>query len=335
MRLVTLWLICSVMLVLQACGNQVNDAQLQAWLTEAENENQRLTSLYAPQSLLQSWQLQIQGEIGREPVRLDWSALNKMATDYLLQKSDANPNRDLVNSRGILVSHLLDRLNIQAKSDEITFLAFDAYRSTIKLADIQKYPIMLVLEYDGHPLTKPEGGPLFLKLPYELYPNLASIYPGTDEVFYTTHIIVGNEPAQLKVGNHLLNSEELNRFPQTTINTPVGYRRFWPSESVKLSGIRIRDLSMALNLKMPLNSAVIVRGKAPIHRDKNHPASLPVADLQNCDIILATHWGKNLEPIPSKMGGPIALAFPPNCSSQVKEEHRWLTFVEELEVALP
>lgn len=326
------WILFCLVILLQACGNYANDKQLQSWLKEVENENKRLTSLYANQSKPQSWQLWVEGEIGKEPVQINWSDLNKMATDHLRQKADGNQKEQLVTSRGILVSHLLERLSIKPTSDEITFLAYDAYRSTIKLADIQKYPMMLVLEYDGRPLTKAEGGPLFLKMPYEQYPNLESIYPGTFGVFYTTNIIVGNESAHLKVGNYFLRSEDIDRLPKTTLNTLVGYRRLWSSASVRLSGIRIRDLLAALKLNLSSNSAVIIHGKAPIHHDINRPAKIPLSDLQACDIILATHWGEELQPIPTKMGGPIALAFPPDCPSQVKSEHRWLTFVEEIEV---
>jgi hypothetical protein len=119
--------------------------------------------------------------------------------------------------------------------------------------------------------------------------------------------------------------------PQVTIDTEVGYKIAWPTGKVKLQGVRLRDVLATAGVKLPGDSAVVVRGKSPIYRDAKNPISLPAAAVDNCNLLLVTRWGEDRQLIPAKMGGPVALAYPKDCPVDLTEK-LWVTFVEEIEV---
>lgn len=324
----------SIALCLAACSSRPSDAQLEVWREEAIAKNAQIATAQTSIKEQQEWHLNILGQTKNgKPVKLNWQQLQSLATTHV-QTTDPNHPinfKQVFDFRGIPISALLDRFGNTDPNTEITLVAFDAFRSTVNQADIRRYPIALALERNGKVLSRDQGGPLYLIFPQVQYPELAVKYHDQFWAFYVTDLIIGTEPVSLRVGGRELDAAALDRLPQITIETEVNYKIAWPTGKVKLQGVRLRDVLATAGVKLPADSAVVVRGKSPIYRDAKNPVSLPAAAAENCNLLLVTRWGENRQRIPAKMGGPVALAYPKNCGVDMLEK-RWVTFVEELEV---
>ncbi len=329
---------------LSACRNRPADAQLEEWRQEAIARNAELVKDRANQATEQEWQLLVQGSTkSGETVRLRWPQLKALAVTRLQTRLPFKTSEieGIVDFRGILVSTLLDKF-VAGEDSEVTFIASNAYRATVNVADLRRYPIALAIEKNGRLLSRSEGGPLFLVFPSEKYPELKQKYPEGYWVFYVTHLIIGTEPVLLRVGGRSLDAAALDKLPQVTFEEGVGYSLGWPNGPVKLSGVRVRDVLSAADVKLPANGAVLVRGKALSDRDDAKPILLEAERVLKCDVMLATRWGRDRQPIPAKMGGPVTLAFPSTCKGAAgdrelpnPQKQPWVTFVEELEVTAP
>ena len=324
-----------LLLSVTACRSTPSEAQLQTWHQEAIARNTQQLTDPANRREQGSWQLAVQGQTKSPTAEpLNWEQLQALAQTHVPTQDPshaADPNA-ILDFKGIPVSQLLDRFGVAPNATEVTFVAFDAFRATVSIADLRRYPIILALERNGKPLTRQQGGPLYLVFPHAQYPELKSKYQGGFWVFYVTHAIVGMETVRLKIGNRQFDWAALDKLPQTTLETPVGYKLDWPSGKVKLAGVRLRDALAAAGAKLPPNGTVIVRGKPPIYSDPENPVQLKADAVLKCDILLVTRWGSDRKSIAAKLGGPITLAFPPNCPALTGKE-RWVTFVEELEIA--
>ena len=322
---------------LTGCSNQPSDANLEQLRQEAIAQNAAMVALQAKNQTPKDWQFVVQGQTAtRKPLILNLSKLETLATTSVWTKephNTSNTNPDTIfHFRGIAISKLLQKVGVAADVSEVTFIAYDAYRVTISLADLQKYPIIIALERNNQKLSRSDGGPLYLVFPYSQYPQLQQQYPDRFWAFYLTDMVIGTEPIGIKVGNRKLNASALNKLKPITLEETVGYRIGWPVGKVKLSGVRVRDVLNAAGISVPKGSAVIVRGKSPIYRQTEKPIRLEAFDIDRCNIILATHWGNNRQPIPAKMGGPVTLALSSACKTQF-DDRRWVTFVESLEVS--
>ncbi|MGQ4647974.1 molybdopterin-dependent oxidoreductase [Lyngbya aestuarii] len=319
---------------LSGCSNLPTETKLEAWRIEASNLNAQMIATQKPEEIQQQWELTIQGQTAKgEPVNLSWPELETLANSSINTKEPHNSSdlEQVIKFRGIAASTLLDQFGAAPQVAEVTFVAHDDYRATVSLADLRQYPILLALERNGQKISRSKGGPLYLVFPYDKYPQLQVKYPDRFWAFYLTDMVVGTEPIQLKVGGRLFDADTLKKLPQATLNEAVAYRIGWPVGKTKLYGVHVRDALAAAGVKIPENGAVIVKGKSPIYRNPANPIRLEASDVKNCDILLATHWGDNQMPIPAKMGGPLTLAFSPDCQTQSENRH-WVTFVEELEV---
>lgn len=329
---------------LSACRNQPSDAQLEEWRQEAIARNAELVKARAREAKEQEWQLLVQGQTkSGESVRLPWQQLQAMAENRVRTRLPFKTAEieGILDFRGILVSTVLDKF-VAEENSEVTFIAYNAYRATVNIADLRRYPIALAIAKNGRLLSRNEGGPLFLIFPHEQYPELKQKYPEGYWVFYVTHLIVGTEPILLRVGGRSLDAAALDKLPLVTFEEGVGYSLGWPSGPVKLYGVRVRDVLNAAGVKLPPNGSVLVRGKALSDRDDAKPILLEAERVQKCDVMLATRWGSDRQPIPAKMGGPVTLAFPSACQSASgdrelpdPQKQPWVTFVEELEVTAP
>jgi hypothetical protein len=326
-----------IALSLTACKNTLTEAELQALHQEAIARNAEQLQANAHQTEQMSWQLWVQGQT-KSPTSapLNWEQLQELATTHVPTPDPANaadPNA-IFDFKGIPVSQLLDRFGVAPdlpQTTQVTFVAFDGFRASVSIADLRRYPIILALERDGKPLSRQQGGPLYLVFPHAQHPELKQKYDSSFWVFYVTHAIVGTEPVRLKIGNRQFDEAAFGKLPQTTVETLVGYKLGWPAGKVLLKGVRLRDVLAAAGVKLPPNGAVMIRGKPAIYSDRTDPVRLNAASVQNCDILLATRWGNDSQPIATQMGGPMTLAFPSSCSTLTGKE-RWVTFVEELEV---
>ncbi|WP_199321153.1 molybdopterin-dependent oxidoreductase [Microcoleus sp. FACHB-831] len=345
-RLLKLWPVA----FLSACTNEPTDAQLNAWRQQAIAQNAVMVAVHKKDDRWQNWELAITGQIpAKEPVRLDFEKLNALATTIVKTQEPhhtSNP-KAIFSFRAIPVAKLLDQLGVKSDVKEVTFVSYDAYRATVTLEDLKRYPIAIALERNGKPLSRSEGGPLYLIFPYTDYPELQIKYPDRFWAFYVTNIVVGTEQIKLRVGDsasvgqkssgksdqpsRTLDINTLDKLQQVTIEEPVGYPIGWPIGKVKLQGVRLRDAIAASGVALPEGSVVVVRGKPPVYRDPLNPSRLAAKDLRDCDILLATRWGNDRQPIPAHMGGPLTLALPASCQAR-DDKQRWMTFVEEIEV---
>ncbi|HBB35685.1 MAG TPA: molybdopterin-binding protein [Cyanobacteria bacterium UBA9273] len=321
---------------LTGCGDRPTPAQLEALRQEAValNAATMVTQNNEKEKNPQEWELAIAGQtaIGKS-VRLSWSQLEALATTSIWTKEPHSTNDPdaIFHFRGIAVSKLLDQFGVGPQVKEVTFVAYDAYRSTVSLTDLRQYPITIALERNNQKISRSEGGPLYLTFPHTEFPQLQPKYPDRFWAFYVTDMVIGTEEIQLRAGNRLFDAAALEKLPQVTLKQTVGYHISWPAGEVKLHGVLVRDVLAAAGLTLSQNGAVIVRGKSPIYRDPANPIRLKASDVKDCDILLATHWDNDRKPIPAKMGGPVALAISSACQTQF-DARRWVTFVEELEV---
>jgi hypothetical protein len=317
-----------------ACEAPIPDRQLTTELQQAQAANAQRSQLSQPS---QDWNLSIQGSIPRAK-SIDWSQLQALAkTRIRTQEPHHFSTKATVEFQGISIKSLLDQAQLSPQlpdTTEITFVAFDGFRTTVPLGDLRRYPILLALRRNGKLLELSEGGPLYLVFPSLDFPGLKPTYTSINWVFYVTNIVVGLEAAQLRIGDKSMSSSQtfsadrLDRLPQVTLDRPIGYRLHWPRGNVLLQGVRIQDVLAAAGY--PTDKTVIVRGKAPTTRDQ--PLRLSPALLGQCDIIVAHRWGLGRRPIPARMGGPLTLAFGADCPPKLLNDRSWMTFVEALEV---
>lgn len=320
---------------LMGCNERPTNAELDKWRQDAIAQNAVLVKQYEQEKKQaeQDWQFVVQGQTATgKPVQLSLSKLEALAKTSVWTKEPHNTSNPdaIVHFRGVAASTLLDEVGVAPNVTEVTFVARDGYRSTVELADLRRYPIIIALERNGEKIPRSDGGPLYLVFPYQTFPSVQQKYPDRFWAFYLTDMVVGTEPIQLKVGEQVFDSTRLAKLPQVTLEETVGYRIGWPVGKAKLYGVRVRDVLAAAGQPLAANSAVIVRGKSFIYRDPERPIRLEASDLNQCDLLLATHWGDKRMPIPAQMGGPITLA--PSAQCQTQDERRWVTFVEALEV---
>lgn len=321
---------------LTGCTNEPTNINLKQLRQEAIAQNAAIMALQKQNPNKGDWKFVVQGQTTTgKPVELNLQKLQALATTSVVTKephntSNSDPNTNF-QFQGVAVSQLLKKFGVAPDVKEVTFVAYDGYRSTVSLADLRRFPIIIALERNNRQISRSDGGPLYLVFPYDQHPQLQQQYPDRFWAFYLTDMIVGTEPIRLKVGQKVFDAATLNKLQPVSFKETVGYRIGWPVGKVKLYGVRVRDVLAAAKLTVPPGGAVIVRGKSPIYHDKTKPIRLEASDIKRCDILLATHWGDDRQPIPAKMGGPVTLALSSTCATQ-SDSRRWVTFVEELEV---
>lgn len=319
---------------LGGCTKKPTNQQLEAWRKEAITRNQEILASNNENNQQSRWNLVIQGETTNDkPVTLNWQQIEDLAQTNV-KTVDANniitPN-EISEFRGISVATLLQKFGIQSGVTEVTFVCYDAYQVTVKIEDLLTYPIILAVTKNNQQIQRDQGGPIYLVFPYTQYKNLKQKYDEGMWAFYVTDIIVGTEKALVRVGEREFNLAALDKLPQVTLTQNVGYRVWWPSGKVKLQGVRVRDVLSLTGIQLTPKTSVIVSGKPAVYHKSTQAINLTAAEIRDCDILLATRWGNNREPISSKMGGPVTLAFSDNCQAQTKQL-KWVTFVEELTV---
>lgn len=317
-----------------ACERGPSTGELERLHAEAVAANQEKLAAHAvDDAKAPGKSLTVAGQIGAPGTTFEWAALEALATTHVLTKNPQNPTdrARVIDFRGVLVRDLLDRFQAAPEATEVTFVALDAFRSTVDIAGLRTYRVLLSVAADNAPIDRAAGGPIFLVFPHSESPETEQLYPDRYWSFYVTHMIVGTEPARVAVGDKVLDAAALAALPHTTLGGPVGWKVHWPSAAVRIRGVKLTDALAAAGVTVPAGGKVIVRGKASIHRDPGDPIELAAADVERCGFLLATHWGDDDAPIPAKLGGPVALAVPPACAATHGDSF-WITFVEELVV---
>lgn len=320
----------SIALVLAACRSEPSDAELDRLHDEAVRANAELSAQLG-NTEGPGYTLTVSGQIGTPPATLHWPELQRLATAHVETINIQNPDKQTpTNFRGVLVRDLLDRFAALPEATEATMVAIDGFRATVQLADARAYRMLLAVEADGEPIPQERGGPIFLVHPFSEAPELKWKYPDRFWAFYVTHVVVGTEAPRLAIEasgtSHVLDGAALAKLPAATLDAKVGWKVEWPADVVHLRGVRVVDAIRAAGVALPAGGRVVIRGKAPIHSDPERPIAFAIADLERCNPMLALRWGADEQPIPAKLGGPIALA---PCGDETRA---WVTFVEAIAV---
>jgi hypothetical protein len=279
--------------------------------------------------------LTLAGELERAGVVLTWRELDALATTHVrtINPHDLLHPEQVVDYRGVAVRELLERFGAAPAATEVTFVSIDGYRATIDVEDAKRFPIALAVAADDAPIDRWHGGPMYLVFPHSEAPE-SRRYTGRFWGFYVTDLIVGTEAARLRVDGHALDAAALEALPRSTLDSVVAWKIGWPAGAVHLIGVELTEVLRRAGVTVPPGGQLLVRGKAPLHRDPDSPVLLAGEDLERCEFLLVTRWGSEAERVPARLGGPVALAVPPTCSSRYGERF-WIPFVEELVVQRP
>jgi DMSO/TMAO reductase YedYZ molybdopterin-dependent catalytic subunit len=70
--------------------------------------------------------------------------------------------------RGVLFSEIANRAGVRPEAKFVYIKAFDGYSTNLPLEEAMKYDVLLVHEWEGHPLLREHGGPVRMITP-QLY----------------------------------------------------------------------------------------------------------------------------------------------------------------------
>ncbi|MEZ4403674.1 MAG: molybdopterin-dependent oxidoreductase [Kofleriaceae bacterium] len=316
------------------CARGPSTEELERLRAEAVAADGVATAAHADERAAEPGQtLTIAGDLDGLGATLAWADLDRMATTHVRTVSPQNPTAraQVIDFRGVLVRDLLDAYRAAATAREVTLVSLDGFRSTVDVAAARRYRVLLAVAADGQPIARASGGPIFLVFPHSEAPETVTQFPDRYWSFYVTHLIVGTEPARLRVGQRVFDAAALAALPTVTRDGPVAWKTHWPATPVHLRGVELAAAVRAAGVALPAGGRIIVRGKAAIHRDPADPIEIAVDDLARCGFVLALRWGADEAPVTARLGGPIALAVGPACSARYGDRY-WLPFVEELVV---
>jgi hypothetical protein len=316
-------------ILLIACDPPADPAWIAERLAETHERDTAARAAHASDDERTRWTLELIGPDGRTEA-LPFPTLAALPrTEVTTSLPDEAADDDIVHFSGIRIADLVHRTESGEHAPDVTLVASDGFRATLQMEDVRLFPMMLAMDADGAPLGRDHGGPLYSVLPITQYPDLAQRYTSSSWVFYVTHVIVGTPPAILRIGDRDVGAADLDSLPTTTLSAVVGYRTGWPSEPVVLHGVRVRDVLAFVGITPAETDRIRVMSRALITRNDDRPTYLTGADVLAADVILATSYGESHEPIPSRLGGPMTLAFPASVAEHLTD-HDWLTFVNEL-----
>ena len=314
-----------------ACSTRADPTWMQAELDRAHARDREARAAHVDDDERAHWALELVGPTGTSesiPFRA-LAALPRTEIDTV--EPDEAAHDDVVHFSGVRVLDLVRRAAGGESAPEVTIVASDGFRATVSMDDVRLFPILLAMDANGAPLGRDHGGPLYSVFPFSGSPELAQRYTSSSWVFYVTHLLVGTAPPALRVGTRELGAAALAALPTTSISAVVGYRTGWPSEPVALQGVRVRDVLASAGVALGDGDHVRVLSRALITRGEERPTRISARDVLDEDVILALRYGPGADPIPSRLGGPTALAFPSEVGAHLTD-HDWLTFVDGLVV---
>ena len=320
------------LVVLAACSRGPSDEELDKLHDEAVEANKAaLLKRFETVKKEPGFTLTVCGQISKPSATITWGELQSLAQTHVKTINVQNPDKKTpTDFRGWLVRDVMDRFGADPSATEVTAVAVDAFRATVDAADARSMRMLLAIEADGAPIAPSAGGPIFLVHPHSESEESRKKYPDRFWSFYVTHLVIGTEEPKLKVGDVELDRAKLEALPTAAYDGPVSWKVEWPSGTVHVRGVRVTDAFKAAGIALPAGGKILVRGKAPLHRDPEKPITLAIDDLARCNPLLAMKWGADEKPITAKYGGPIALAVPP--CGDAYGDRVWVTFVEELSV---
>lgn len=318
-------------LLVGACDPPADPDWIRARLDEAHERDRLARAEHAGDDERSAWTLQVVAPDGTAETLSFPTIASLPQTEVSTAEPDEARDAQIVRFSGVRISDLVHRAAGSEHAVDVTLVASDGFRATLQMDDVRLFPILLATDANGAPLGRDHGGPLYSVLPITQHPDLAQRYTSSSWVFYVTHLIVGTPPPSLRVGARELDAETLRRLPEASLSAVVGYRTGWPSEPVLVRGVRVRDVLTEAGVELGRGDQVRVLSRALVTHGEGRPTLIPAADVLDEDVLLAMTFGETPEPIPSRLGGPIALAFPPSVAEHLSD-HDWLTFVNELAV---
>ena len=190
----------TIVAYLSGCSNQPTYAELERWRQDAIARDRAIVALHQKDKTHPNWQFKVQGQtkIGK-PAVLSLAKLKTLAKTsvWTTDPHHTSDPKAVFHFRGVAVSALLDQFGVAPDVTDVTFVAHDAYRSTVSLADLRQYPIILALERNHKKISRSEGGPLYLVFPQRRFPQLKQQYFDRFWAFYVTDMVVGTEAIAL------------------------------------------------------------------------------------------------------------------------------------------
>lgn len=325
--------ICGAGLVLLAagCSTRPDADTLAAWRKEAQEADSQRSAEAAKPDAGTPWLLHIAGQVAT-PLELPLGEVqqSKNAIEVVVPKLAPHEERRF---RGPRISELVARAEPRPEAKTVTIIAKDGYFVTFDLVHLRAQPFILAYEQDGKPSLSAQGGPLSVRFdPRAMSDELMRRYQLAD-VFYVTHLIVGDEPARLRIGTHVLDEAALDKLPEISMSGPVSYRTGWEATSQTLWGVRLHEVARAAGVSEPLPKMRIF-GK---DRQPDEGVVIPSfqgSDFERCDPVLVRRFGVDRARISTHRGGPLLLYVKPVCREALGKS-AWLSFVEHIEVATP
>ncbi len=313
------------------CSRGPRDAQLDGWLNDARAADAREQRRFGTGDESATWTLTITGRVPHSVV-LPFREVDRLATtEYAARPSVESDHPELARFRGATLRALLERAAAPTGVGEVTVVANDGFRATFAASDLQEFPVMLSVAWDGAPISRSRGGPLFTTLPNEAHPRVAELYTYSWWVFYVTHLVVDTDAVALRVGERVFDAAALGALPQTELRVRHGFRVGWTAGELRMVGVRVRDVLAAADVSLGAFDRVRVRVMAPVPDATDHAVRLDPQAIATTDVMLALAMGDDTAPIPARLGGPIVLVLAPGDTAP-SSESEWPTFVRELEI---
>jgi hypothetical protein len=314
-----------------ACDPPADRDWIAARLAEVHERDSVARASHVGDDERSTWTLEIVAPDGTSEILPFASVAALPRTEVATVEPDEAAHDEIVRFSGVRIADLVRRAEDGDHSSDVTVVASDGFRATLQMEDVRLFPILLAMDADGSPLGRDHGGPLYSVLPITLHPDLAQRYTSSSWVFYVTHLLVGTAPPSVRIGSRDLSAADLDGLPPVTLSAVVGYRTGWPSEPVLLEGVRLRDALALAGVSTREGDRVRVMSRALVTRSDERPTLITAHDVATEDAMLALRYGESREPIPSRLGGPVALAFPETVAGHLSD-HDWLTFVNEVTV---
>jgi DMSO/TMAO reductase YedYZ molybdopterin-dependent catalytic subunit len=320
----------ALLTLLTSCQPKVSDRQLSNWHQEAVTENDRLTQAQSA-DLSKNWKLTIEGQVN-SPITLTWPQIQTQSIGtFSSRKPYPDSPKTPSTFRGIPVKTLLDQANVQTGATEVTIVAADNYYATMPLKEFVSQQGLVAIEENSKPIRRTDGGPLHLVFNHDAKSDSSGVH--NEWVYYVTHLIIGTEPIRLNLnGEKNLTRSDLEQLPSQQITAFVGYKIGWSSEPVKLTGVKLKDILQSQKNEIPTNALLSVHRKAMNSNEPQKTVTFSADLLDSCDVLLAYRWGPNAQNIPASKGGPLALAYGKNCTSDAAKNLAWLPFVESITI---
>jgi hypothetical protein len=236
---------------------------------------------------------------------------------------------------GVLLSELWALCGGTDQATAAILTAADGMTVIVTKEDLQKWPILVVLQLAGQDLVADLGGPAKLAFP----PEAGEKYPKEQWMWFIKTIQFGKPPKPLAAPTGpvlftvtgmvdlpnvdkdcVLDAANIKKYlKEYTIDDP------WAGNGLQYSGILLSELWKRCGANYQATTAILVA-------TDGMQVNITKDDLQNWPIFIATQLvGKDLV---KEQGGPAKLVFPPEAGEKYPKE-QWMWYVKTITFAKP